>query len=62
MIMIAPSFLKWYDLVIGLELNKGGAYMNTKTTIGLLSPFLGGYYFSDITSSIQNTVQSYGAD
>jgi diguanylate cyclase (GGDEF)-like protein/PAS domain S-box-containing protein len=27
----------------------------------LLSPFLGGYYFSDITSSIQNTVQSYGA-
>lgn len=35
--------------------------MSSIKTIGLLSPFLSGYYFSDITSSIQGTVQSHGA-
>jgi DNA-binding LacI/PurR family transcriptional regulator len=36
-------------------------FLNPIKTIGLLSSFLSGYYFGDITSSIQNTVQSYGA-
>jgi DNA-binding LacI/PurR family transcriptional regulator len=35
--------------------------LNPIKTIGLLSPFLSGYYFSEITSSIQATVESHGA-
>jgi diguanylate cyclase (GGDEF)-like protein len=35
--------------------------MISKITIGLLAPFLGGYYYNDFTSSIQSEVQSRGA-